>query len=267
MAEQPLVTVADRALEAGIARVLTLRRGDRRSPIDSQMASALRAQLAEADASESVRVVVVTGEGPAFSAGGDLRGYLDLYRNEAAFRAFLSDFEAVCGLLERGRFASIAMVNGDCVAGGLELLLACDIAIAATSARIGDGHLRFGQLPGAGGSQRLCRTIGLQQARWLLLTGRLVDGREAQAMGLVTLAAAPEELEAQTLAIAAEIARHSPLAVERMKSLIALSQDEPRPVGLAAEIDVVARYATTSHDATEGLHAFLERRPPRWSGR
>ncbi|MEZ4333122.1 MAG: enoyl-CoA hydratase/isomerase family protein [Myxococcota bacterium] len=267
MAEQPPITVVDHALEAGVARVLTLGHGDRRSPIDARMASALRARLAEADASESVRVVVVTGEGPAFSAGGDLRGYLALYRDEAAFRAFLDDFEAACHLLERGRFASIARVNGDCVAGGLELMLACDVAIAATTARIGDGHLKFGQLPGAGGSQRLCRTIGLQPARWLLLTGRLVDGREAQAMGLVTSTAAPEDLEAQTLALAAEIARHSPLAVERMKSLIALSQDELRPVGLAAEIEVVARYATTSHDATEGLHAFLERRPPRWSGR
>jgi enoyl-CoA hydratase len=267
MADRPLVALVDHPLENGVARLLTLQRGTQRNPIDSATVRALQTILEEADANEAVRAVILTGEGPAFSAGGDLRGYLELYGDAAAFRAFLTDFAAVCELLERGRFASIAMVNGACVAGGLELLLACDLAIASTTARIGDGHLNFGQLPGAGGSQRLCRTIGLQKARWLLLTGQLVDGREAEAIGLITLAVPPEELWVRALALAAEIARHSPLAVQRMKALIALSQDELRPAGLVAEIDLVADYATTSSDATEGLHAFLDRREPRWIGR
>lgn len=267
MSERPLVAVEDHALAQGVARILTLSRGESRNPVDSATARALRGFLTEADADANVRAVVLTGEGSAFSAGGDLRGYLTLYRDEAAFRAFLDDFAEVCLLLERGRYASFAMVNGACVAGGLELLLACDVAIAAATAKIGDGHLQFGQLPGAGGSQRLCRAIGLQKAKELLLTGRLLAADEALAIGLVARVVPPAELRATTLALVAEIAAHSPLAVERMKALVALSQDTLRPAGLEGEIELVARYATTSHDATEGLHAFLDRRKPRWEGR
>jgi enoyl-CoA hydratase len=265
--ERDLVGVTDHDVDGATVRELTLQRGPQRNPVDSATAAALRELLHAADADHDVRAVVLTGEPPAFSAGGDLRGYLSLYRDERAFRSFLADFAAACELLERGRFASVAMVNGACVAGGLELALACDVVVAATTATIGDGHLQFGQLPGAGGSQRLCRAIGLQKAKELLLTARLVTGTEAAAIGLVTTAVPPEELRATTFALVAEITRHSPLAVARMKELVALSQDTHRHDGLAAEIDVVAGYATTSHDATEGLRAFAERRAPKWTGR
>jgi enoyl-CoA hydratase len=267
VADRDLVGVSDDALDGAIVRVLTMQRGEQRNPVDAATAKALRGLLGAADEDAAVRAVVLTGEGPAFSAGGDLGGYLSLYTDEPAFRAFLEDFAAVCELLERGRFASVAMVNGACVAGGLELALACDVVVAAATAKIGDGHLNFGQLPGAGGSQRLCRAIGFQKAKELLLTARLVSGSEAAVLGLVTLAVDEGELRERTLALVAEIVRHSPLAVERMKSLISLSQDTNRHDGLRAEIDLVARYATTSHDAVEGLHAFLDRRPPRWEGR
>ena len=247
--------------------MLTLQRGEQRNPIDATTAQAMLRELQAADEDDRVRAVVVTGEGPAFSAGGDLRGYLGLYEDEAAFRSFLADFAAVCDLLERGRFTSVAMVNGACVAGGLEVALACDLVVASSAAKIGDGHLNFGQLPGAGGSQRLCRAIGFQKAKELLLTARLVSGEEAAALGLANLAVAPEELFDRTMALVAETVRHSPLAVERMKALVALSQDSTRQDGLRAELDLVARYATGSLDAIEGLHAFLDRRPPRWTGR
>jgi enoyl-CoA hydratase len=266
MSERDLVGVSDHHVDGAVVRVLTLQRGEQRNPVDAATARALRELLVVADGERAVRAVVVTGEPPAFSAGGDLRGYLSLYRDPPAFRAFLEDFAAVCELLERGRFASVAMVNGACVAGGLELALACDLVVASDTAKIGDGHLGTGQLPGAGGSQRLSRAIGFQKAKELLLTARLVSGTEAAAMGLVTLAVPAAELFERTLALVAEMTRHSPLAVQRMKELIALSQDEHRRDGLRAEIDVVVDYATTSHDAVEGLHSFLERRPPEWRG-
>jgi enoyl-CoA hydratase len=257
----------DRDVDGAVVRVLTLQRGEQRNPIDATTARALLHELQAADEDATVRAVVITGEGPAFSAGGDLRGYLDLYGDEAAFRSFLADFAAACDVLERGRFTSVAMVNGACVAGGLEVALACDLVVASSVAKIGDGHLNFGQLPGAGGSQRLCRAIGFQKAKELLLTARLVTGDEAAALGLVNLAVAPDELFDRTMALVTETVRHSPLAIERMKALVALSQDSTRQDGLRAELDLVARYATSSQDAIEGLHAFLERRPPRWTGR
>ena len=222
------VGLRDVTIDQHVVRILTFRRPEQRNPIDLATLEELAPLLDTAADDERVRIVVVTGEGSAFSAGGDLRGYLHLYA---------------------------------------ELALACDLVIAADDARIADGHLVVGQLPGAGGSQRLCRAIGLQKAKELLLTGRTVTAAEAVAIGLVAEVVPAAELEARVIEVAAAAARHSRLGVQRMKELIALSQDNDRATALRAEIDLVVDYATTTHDATEGLHAFLERRPPDWQGR
>jgi enoyl-CoA hydratase/carnithine racemase len=246
--------------------LLTLNRPEQRNPIDHATVRRLQDLLSNADANSDVTAVVLTGADPAFSAGGDLRGYLTLYRDEPQFRSFLRDFTAVNALLERGRFVSVAMVNGACVAGGLELLLSCDLSVAADDAKIGDGHARSGQLPGAGGSQRLWRAVGTVRAKDLLLTGRLVDGTEAAAMGLVTMSVPPAELRDHTLELARQVASNSPIVIAKMKELQAIAETHELNHGIALEHDVVVDYATTSHDALEGLHSFLERRPPEWRG-
>jgi len=211
-------------------------------------------------------VLVVTGAGSAFSAGGDLRAYIDLYRDERAFRAFLDDFRMLNARLEHGRFASIAMVNGACVAGGLELALACDFITVADEAQIGDGHVATGQIDGAGGSQRLVRALGTQRAKQLLLSGRLWTGVDAAAAGLALFSAPGAELRDRTLALASELSAHSPLAMKHMKTLIGYASHLEFEEALTAEQNLVVGYATRSADATEGLRAFLERRPPRYTG-
>lgn len=235
--------------------LLTLDRAEQRNPLDKTTIAELRSILEGIDGG----AVVITGAGSAFSAGGDLRGYMELYRDPDAFHAFLDDFEAVNALLETGPFVSVAMVNGVCVAGGLELVLSCDLVTAARSARIGDGHLRFGQLPGAGGSARLVRAIGPLRAKQWILTGELFTADEARDAAVVSYVFEDAELEEQTLRLAQDVLQHSPLALRLAKQLIDAADTE-------FEREVVHRYATTSHDAYEGLEAFAERRPPEWRG-
>jgi enoyl-CoA hydratase/carnithine racemase len=250
---------------AGVV-ILTLNRPQDRNPLDGATLELLRDLLLEISLDDTIRAIVITGAGPAFSAGGDLKGYQTLYRAPEEFARFLDTFREVCDLLERSAAVTVAMVNGACVAGGLELVLACDLVTMADSAMIGDGHLRFGQLPGAGGSQRLVRAIGWQRARHWLLSARLFDAPAALAAGLVVGTFPDEELRAETLALLTPILSQSPLAVSKMKELIRLADETPLSEGLRQEMRIVSDYAVTSHDAMEGLIAFAERRNPTYRG-
>jgi enoyl-CoA hydratase len=246
--------------------MLRLNRPELRNPLDHDTVLALLEEIDRAESAPGVRALVITGSGPAFSAGGDLRKYLDLYQDRPRFSSFLTDFARLCERLERGPLVTCAMVNGACVAGGLEVALACDLITMGVGARIGDGHLGSGQLPGAGGSQRLCRAIGLQKAKELLLTGALWTADQADAAGLVNHVVPDDELEGATLDLVASCGRHSPLAYATMKQLITIAQTADLDTGLDMERSIVTDYATSSHDAREGLHAFLHRRPPAWTG-
>lgn len=261
-----LVVVERLALDAATVALLTLNRPEARNPIDRATLAALAAVLDDLAGDPAVRAVVITGAGPAFSSGGDLKKYQALYRDPAAFDEFLRAFSGVCRSIETHPAVVVAMVNGTCVAGGLELALACDLVTIAEGARIGDGHLRFAQLPGAGGSQRLVRAVGVSRARQWLLTGRLFDAATAVEHGVACASFAPDDLLAGTLDLLGPLTGYSPLALARMKGLVLLAQDGSLDQGLDAEIDVVKRYTTSSHDAMEGLMAFAERRSPTYRG-
>lgn len=256
-------------LEHGGADIalISFNRPDQQNPVDKDTLRALAGQLETLTGTGEPDAIVLTGRGKAFSAGGDLKGYQQLYRDAPAFRRFLEDFDSVCHKLEHSRALTVAMINGTCVAGGLELALACDLITISETARIGDGHLKFGQLPGAGGSQRLVRAIGLQQAKYWLHTARLFDAATAHRTGLTTLMAPPEQLAAETFDLIAEAAATTPLGRARMKELIAIAQNTPLEQGLSRERDIVHEYATTSYDATEGIRSFADRRPARYRGR
>ena len=249
------------AYDGRIAR-LTLARPDKLNPLDWSTVKELKAAVAEIDATPEIDFVLLTGEGRSFSAGGDLDGYIRLYREPAEFQAFLDDFFAMLTGIEQARAIWIAAVNGVCVAGGIELLLACDMAIAAESAKIGDGHLNFGQLPGAGGSQRLPRAIGLLRAKHLMLTGELLDAQASERWGLVTRVAPDAELIGVAESYIAGMQAKSAIGLAGAKRLANMTLDTPYTEGLQAEIAFVHNYATTEPDATEGLLAFKEKRAP-----
>jgi enoyl-CoA hydratase len=251
------------------AAVVRLNRPDQLNPMDSEMLAALDTILDGIEADRSVCTVLITGNGRAFSAGGDLKGYQTLQRDREAFTRFVAELHRVFGRLATLRVPAVALVNGVAVAGGLELILNCDFALVAASARIGDGHLNFGQMGGGGVLTLLPRVIGKARATELMLSGRLLPAAEAVEWGLASRVVPDDELLDAGLAFAAEVAVKSPLAVANAKELIATLWAENGSVadGLAVELERDVDYCLTSHDAPEGLAAFAEKRTPRFEGR
>jgi enoyl-CoA hydratase len=159
----------------------------------------------------------------------------------------------------------IAMINGVAVGGGCELALACDIRIAAESARLGQPEIRLGLIPGGGGTQRLPRLAGAGNAFRLILSGELVSAGEALRLGLVDEVVPDSELRSRTLQLAASLAAHSPLALRLAKQAIASALELPLAAGLARERELFLE-AFASQDAREGVTAFLEKRAPVFGG-
>jgi enoyl-CoA hydratase len=244
---------------------VTLNRPDKLNPLDWATLRELNRALDEINARPDIVSAVITGAGRAFSAGGDLEGYVGLYKKPDAFGEFLRDFHRLLTGMEASQKVFIAAINGVCVAGGLELLLACDLVYAADTAKIGDGHVNFGQLPGAGGSQRLPRVVGPLKAKQLIFTGELVSAEECKRIGLVNDVIPAAELENVVLALATGFADKSRVGLRTAKHLVNTAMNTDFANGLEHELSVVHRYATTEFDATEGLVAFAEKRKPKFS--
>ena len=247
--------------------LITLNRPKEMNPLDWDTVKELKSVVHELAADKNVRVVALTGSGKAVSAGGDLKGYLTLMRDKAAFKNFLDDLLEVCEFMRLNCQPVIALINGYCVAGGLELFLACDLAYAAESAKIGDGHVNFGQIGGGGSNVRLPRWIMPSLARELLFTGKLLSAKESLQWGLVNKVVPDDKLLEAGLELANTLALKSALGLSIIKDVCNRSLDMPVEEGLHYEIDKVVDYAVTSHDCREGLNAFSEKRKPKFLGR
>jgi enoyl-CoA hydratase len=242
----------------------TINRPEKRNALNAEVRRELLDVLDEFAVDESVRVVVFTGAGDkAFVAGADLKEFAE--RSPLEQRATMSGR----GIFEEiGRFAkpTIAMINGFALGGGCELALACDIRIAARSARLGQPEINLGLIPGGGGTQRLARLVGTGQAMRLVLSGQLIDAEEAQRIGLVEVVVPDAELHDYTLDLAQTIAQKSPLALRLAKDAIRAASEMPTSAGLAHERELFLT-AFGSEDKVEGISAFLEKRTPRFRGR
>ena len=213
----------------------------------------------------SVRAVVVTGSGSAFSVGLDLgllgRGFED----PSYFRAQLDRFGAALSAFEALPVPTIACVNGTARAGGFELLLCCDLVIVAAEAKLGDTHLASGLPPGGGASARLPRRVGHQAARDLLLTGRWITGLEAATMGLAARAVPAASLVEAVRALASQIAALSRPALVATKQILRDSEQVALDEALSIELEAFTAFLRSEPTASEGYRAFVENREPRWS--
>ncbi len=222
--------------------------------------------LTQVENDPNVKAVVLTGAGRAFCAGADLK-YVQsqVVNGPQAARAFLDDLLATFMRLESFPRPVIAAVNGLALAGGLELVLCCDLVVAAKSAKLGDAHANFGLLPGAGNSVRLPRKIGATRAKYLLYTGEFVPSEDLVQCGLVNEVVADSELEVAVNRLLLKLADKSSLVLRRMKALVDDGLDQPLASALRLEL-LAGELHASSHDMKEGLAAFQEKRKPSFIG-
>ena len=246
----------------GAVRWLVLDRPQRRNAFDRALRKAFAEACDEAEADAEVRVVVVTGAGDAFCAGTDLKEEpLEPAPHPLADRTL-----PLAAPLERLTKPVIAAINGPAAGGGLEIALAADLRVAASTATFALPEVRVGSLPGSGGTQRLFEAVPAAIAWKMLLTGSPIDAAEAHRVGLVSDVVAPDELRATVAEIAARIAANAPLSVRAAKVAGRVALEERLATGLRLERTLWALLATSA-DRAEGRAAFREGRPPRYEGR
>jgi enoyl-CoA hydratase len=252
------------AREGGLVTV-TLNRPRQLNAINRVMARELDALAGDLETDASARVVVVTGAGDrAFLAGADITEFQGLTPVEAL--GFGQRIQRLYSRLEALPQVTIAAVNGFALGGGCELVQCLDLALAAETARFGQPEIQLGVIPGAGGTQRLARLVGLRRAKELNLLGEMIDAREAWRIGLVNRVVPADRLAAEARALADQILARAPVALRMIKEAMNEGYDLDLPKGLAIEAKAFA-LAFSTDDQREGVAAFLEKRKAAFRGR
>jgi 2-(1,2-epoxy-1,2-dihydrophenyl)acetyl-CoA isomerase len=253
---------------AGQVCVLTLNRPERLNALTVQVAIDFKAAVAEALES-GARAIVLTGEGSAFCAGGDLREMQEIAGKEGRLEAFFDEplrilNEAIL-LIRQTPVPFIAAVNGVAAGGGCNLALACDLVIAAESAKFNQAFVKIGLVPDCGGTFILPRLVGWKRAAELMFTGDMVTAQRAAETGMINSVTPDSELMARVMALAERLAQAPTAAIAQMKKLLDASavNDYGGQLDLEREAQIEAG---KTKDFVEGVSAFLEKRPPRFVG-
>jgi len=248
----------------GIATI-TINRPEALNALNEETINEILARLEDAKNDEGIRVIVVTGAGDrAFSAGADLK----MMKGSSPMRGTeLSRIgQHMCDYIETLGKPVIAAINGYALGGGIELAMACDIRIASENAQIGQPEINVGLIPGWGGTQRLPRFVGKGIAKEMIFTGKRIDAKTAERLGLVNAVVPADQLKAKVKELALELASKPPIAIKLSKALINCSTETHPEVGLWQEAEAFGLVASTE-DFNEGVTAFLEKRKPQYKGK
>ena len=254
-----LVITEDR----GAVRHVVLNRPEKRNAFNGDLIQALGVELEAAGSDADVHCVVLRGAGVMFSSGMDLGSLRDLSEAPRDLRAFRGGILRYWNLCEEMTKPTIAVLHGACIGGALELALACDLRVAAAGTLLGLPETRVGLIPDVGGSSRLPQIVGLGRAKELIMTGKLIDGTEAERIGLANRVAPAEELEAATQALVDELLACAPVAVGLAKRVMDASARPALAATLELEVAMQERCARSA-DYAEGASAFREKRQPRF---
>ncbi|WP_430811171.1 MULTISPECIES: enoyl-CoA hydratase/isomerase family protein [unclassified Carboxylicivirga] len=239
---------------------ITFSRPKALNAINSEVLKELNALLEKLEASEHIRVVILTGEGKAFIAGADIAEMQGKSEQEA--KTFSRLGHDVMNRIEQSPLPFIGALNGFTLGGGLEIALSCSFLLAAETAKFSAPEVNLGLIPGFGGSQRLVRAIGLNNARYYLYTANMFDATDALRMGLVQAVYSNEELMDKALELARMIATKGPMAIQSLAAVVNVGLEKGFEAGCLKEQQVFG--SLFDNEAQEGMTAFLEKRKPLW---
>ena len=242
--------------------LVRLNRPEALNALSNQLMSELVGALENLDDDEAVRCIVLAGDEKAFASGADIGDLSEPTHLELYFGGRIDKWDAIGSV----RTPLVAAVSGYCLGGGCELAMACDLIVASETAQFGQPETNLGVLPGAGGTQRLTRAIGKSKAMDVILTGRFLSAREAEAAGLVARVVAAEAWLSEAKRVAHAIAAKSPVGVRLAKEAVNQAFETNLRAGLDAERKAF-HLALSSEDAQEGMKAFLEKRKADFKGK
>lgn len=251
------------AVDNGVAD-MTLRRPDKLNALTLAMLAELEHVIESLEAHSNIRALTITGQGRTFSVGADLEQF-GVQTPETVRRQWIAAGHRVFNRLAAFLRPTLAVVNGPAFGGGLELALACDLRVAASTATLGQPEVGVGTVPGWGGTARLVAAVGAPRARELVLTGRHLDADTACAWGLLNAVAHPDDLPALRDDLLERLCEPSAVAQELAKTVLnGLIGDAPPALALEA---LAGSLSATTDDLDEGIDAFRSKRPPEFKGR
>lgn len=256
-------TSLDLEISGGLA-IIYLNQPSSLNTINSQMLKDLNQAMDLIEADDNIQVLLMTGRGKAFMAGGDIKEMVGLTSQEA--ESFIDEGHATMNRLSQLKLATIAVTNGFALGGGLELALTFDLRIAGYKSKFGFPEVGLGIMPGYGGTQRSSRLLGKSLAKRLIYTGEIISGEEAYRIGLVDYLVEDDQLMDEAEKIAKLILQKAPLAIQKAKEAINQGSQWLELEGLKLEADLV-KELFASQDKQEGMAAFIEKRQPNFKGK